>query len=400
NGVLYQFWVKDVSTNKWKMIQDYSKSSARWTPTKPGKYLYGVHIKDEKSNQSLDAHLYKEITIDLQINYTSYSYSLKHILDKQMKVNPQTDYYNGNWQLAEEADVKYFLNPDNFNKDRVSALIINTNVDPLSVRTLPSLTGLEITKVPKGATYAILEQKNGWYKIIANGTRIGWVSGDYVKLTTIENDQKFQFLDLSKVAGISVQDLNNILSDDKGNLENTGSTFIQASKTYSVNEIYLVSHALLETGNGKSDWVTGILVDANGELINANGDLIDSKGKLLGGKGKTPYVTVYNMFGIGAVDSDPKRLGAKRAFQEGWTSVEKAIVGGAKFVSESYINHATYKQNTLYKMRWNPGNNSSNAAHQYASDIAWAYKQIRNIKRLYDVCNDNYILYFDIPKYN
>ncbi|MPW27384.1 hypothetical protein GC105_16675, partial [Alkalibaculum sp. M08DMB] len=63
NGVLYQFWVKDVSTNKWKMIQDYSKSSARWTPTKPGKYLYGVHIKDEKSNQSLDAHLYKEITV-------------------------------------------------------------------------------------------------------------------------------------------------------------------------------------------------------------------------------------------------------------------------------------------------------------------------------------------------
>ncbi|MPW26968.1 hypothetical protein GC105_14380 [Alkalibaculum sp. M08DMB] len=67
NGVLYQFWVKDLSTNKWTMIQDYSKSSARWTPTKPGKYLYGVHIKDEKSEKSLDVHLYKEITIEAAI---------------------------------------------------------------------------------------------------------------------------------------------------------------------------------------------------------------------------------------------------------------------------------------------------------------------------------------------
>ncbi|NMA49768.1 MAG: hypothetical protein GX947_08410 [Tissierellia bacterium] len=45
------------------MIQDYSKSSAKWVPTKPGEYLYGVHIKDEKSKERLDTHLYKPITI-------------------------------------------------------------------------------------------------------------------------------------------------------------------------------------------------------------------------------------------------------------------------------------------------------------------------------------------------
>ncbi|WP_187387039.1 D-glucuronyl C5-epimerase family protein [Alkalibaculum bacchi] len=63
NGVLYQFWVKDLSENKWMMIQDYNKSSAQWIPTKPGKYLYGVHIKDEMSSERLDAHSYKEIII-------------------------------------------------------------------------------------------------------------------------------------------------------------------------------------------------------------------------------------------------------------------------------------------------------------------------------------------------
>ncbi|NMA49769.1 MAG: N-acetylmuramoyl-L-alanine amidase [Tissierellia bacterium] len=45
------------------MIQDYSKSSAKWVPIKPGEYLYGVHIKDEKSKERLDTHLYKPITI-------------------------------------------------------------------------------------------------------------------------------------------------------------------------------------------------------------------------------------------------------------------------------------------------------------------------------------------------
>ena len=78
------------------------------------------------------------------------------------------------------------------------------------------------------------------------------------------------------------------------------------------------------------------------------------------------------MFGIGAYDSNPKYYGAQRAYQERWFSPDAAIRGGAKFASQSYVNHPSYAQDTLYKMRWNP---KQPATHQYATDIGWAVKQ-------------------------
>ncbi len=44
----------------------------------------------------------------------------------------------------------------------------------------------------------------------------------------------------------------------KGILENRGKVFLEAQEKYEVNVIYLVSHALVETGNGKSELAKGI----------------------------------------------------------------------------------------------------------------------------------------------
>ncbi|MGO1469547.1 MAG: hypothetical protein ACTHW2_05970, partial [Tissierella sp.] len=64
NGVLYKFYIKDLSTNKWTMIQDYSEeNTATWVPEKAGNYWYGVHIKDKESKEAKDTHLYKNVTI-------------------------------------------------------------------------------------------------------------------------------------------------------------------------------------------------------------------------------------------------------------------------------------------------------------------------------------------------
>jgi beta-N-acetylglucosaminidase len=47
-------------------------------------------------------------------------------------------------------------------------------------------------------------------------------------------------------------------------------------------------------------------------------------------------------------------------------------------------------------MRWNPANSGQ---HQYATDIAWAYKQIPNImKSIQDVSSNSANLKFEIPK--
>jgi mannosyl-glycoprotein endo-beta-N-acetylglucosaminidase len=101
------------------------------------------------------------------------------------------------------------------------------------------------------------------------------------------------------------------------------------------------------------------------------------------------------MYGIQATDSNPLGNGAKYAFQQKWFSPKEAIIGGAYWIGASYINHPTYKQNTLYKMRFNP---SSPGTHQYATDIGWAAKQTTSIYNIYQSL-DAYTLNFDVPKY-
>jgi beta-N-acetylglucosaminidase len=46
---------------------------------------------------------------------------------------------------------------------------------------------------------------------------------------------------------------------------------------------------------------------------------------------------VYNMYGIHAFDSAPTQGGARKAFNAGWTSPEKVIIGGANIIAQSYI---------------------------------------------------------------
>jgi len=148
---------------------------------------------------------------------------------------------------------------------------------------------------------------------------------------------------------------------------------MDAAQANNISAIYLVSHALLETGNGTS--------------VLANGGLRDSNNNPVFG------VLVYNMYGVGAVDSNPNYCGTKYAYDNKWFTPEQAIIGGANFIASQYINKG---QDTLYKMRWNPANPAS---HQYATDIRWAYSQVANIKKLLNMCK-NPELVFEFPKYN
>lgn len=179
-------------------------------------------------------------------------------------------------------------------------------------------------------------------------------------------NDKYQFLDLSKSTGISENNMRSFLAN-KGILAGKENTYLSAASKYGVSEVYLAAHSCLETGNGTSVLAIGVIYNGT---------------------------KVYNMYGIGAVDSDPIGQGSKTAYNNGWTTPELAIDGGAKWISQQYIN-ATYKQNTLYKMRWNP---AAPGTHQYATDVHWAIAQVNSIKSLYD--NFPYAtLSFDIPGY-
>lgn len=156
--------------------------------------------------------------------------------------------------------------------------------------------------------------------------------------------QKYQMLNLGKYQGIPVSKLNQILKG-RGSLSGQGKAVAAACKKYNINEIYLISHAFLESGNGTSNFASG-------------------------------RYGIYNYFGIGAYDNNPNNAIAF-ARNRGWTSPAKGIMGGAKFVRQDFINKG---QNTLYRMRWNPRHP---ATHQYATDINWCRHQAENIAYYY-----------------
>ncbi|WP_158282258.1 peptidoglycan-binding protein [Salipaludibacillus keqinensis] len=237
----------------------------------------------------------------------------------------------------------------------------------------------------------------------------------------------YQFLVLSQTSGVSASQLNNILRN-KGILHNQGAVFKDTAEKNSVNDIYLISHALLETGHGTSilsngsievglistnKWVS-VQPTSSGNrtyiLENVYNDRLDRWSWIRTRNddfdtSKIDMKKTYNMFGIEAVDSDPYTRGSVRAFREGWFTPEASIRGGAQFISSNYFARG---QDTLYKMRWDPDFHESalnsnisvgrSWASQYATDIGWAWKQTRMIKELYDQIESPY-LPFEIPSY-
>lgn len=177
---------------------------------------------------------------------------------------------------------------------------------------------------------------------------------------------KYMFLRLDSFADISVDSINTLLKG-AGVLDGKGQAFLEAAKSYNINPAYLVSHALLETG-----WGTSAL----------------SKGVTIQGK------TVYNFFGIQAVDNNVLGGGSGYAYGNGWFTPEAAIMGGAKYISTKYIHNTSTNQYTLYNMRWNP---NIPATTQYATDIAWSFKILKNLNTLMEGTNSQ--LKFEVPSY-
>ncbi|RYM06697.1 hypothetical protein EWH99_02200 [Sporolactobacillus sp. THM7-7] len=336
----------------------------------------------------------------------------------QIKYNGSTAYVSG----------EYVQKIDNDSKPEKSDTSDTENTKVSQTTTGIITAGVRFRKGP-GKQYEIMKVlqaganvewlaagPNGWVKISYNG-QDGYVYGDYVKKETVtkveegnaaylttkypisfgqalaleqkvnassdlayylnpKNFQKgttpyYQFLKLSSLANLSRQDMDTILKG-KGILANYGAEFMNAAKKQGVNEVYLVAHALLETGNGTSALANGV---------------------------KHKGVKVYNMFGIGAYDGNAVNAGAKYAYEHGWTTPAKAIEGGAAWIAANYIYNSSYQQDTLYKMRWNPeALVIGNAAHQYATDVGWAVKQTPTIHSMYALLK-TYDLLYDVPSY-
>ncbi|MCY7800764.1 glucosaminidase domain-containing protein [Bacillus haynesii] len=345
--------------------QSFFKEKGWWSSyTSERQYLYKIVLDNIQgyNNASATADKIKKDfgwTVNIvktkdgpQIMYTSYGLTLAEMLKKQMSVNPQTD------------------SPGYVSLSYINTANSTVTADYLNVRSSPQVASNNIIgMLNKGYRVSIVGTEGNWAKI-----NMGWRNASevetayYINPNNFSMDSKyyFQFLKLSQYAGLSASEINSKILKGKGILEGKGAAFVEASKKYSINELYLISHALLETGNGTSQLAKG--VKYNGK-------------------------TVYNVYGYGAYDSCPLECGSRTAYEQGWDTPEKAIIGGAELIGKNYIHRSGFQQDTLFKMRWAP-----TASHQYATDIGWAYKQVNRMYSLYTLL-DNYTLYYDIPKY-
>ncbi len=160
------------------------------------------------------------------------------------------------------------------------------------------------------------------------------------------------------------------LADDKHTFADA---FIDAAKEYNVSPYVLVSRVIQEVGAGGSTIVSGTV---------------------------SGYEGYYNFYNIGAYGNSVEETiaaGLKYAKSKGWNTKYKAIVGGASFLADGYINAG---QDTLYSQKWDIiGPDYVN--HQYMQNIeAPASESIKTYRGYADIklLNSNFV--FLIPIFN
>nr|DAZ23507.1 MAG TPA: Endolysin [Caudoviricetes sp.] len=295
-------------------------------------------LVDSKAWRTIELHSKYDIIADVKINQNG----LVKVKDELFKLYADKDKYLNSIpkDIIEKVriktivkDVKTVDNKEYSNKNNNEQKVDSV----FSEYSLNQAINIQFSLNPPPQT------NNGysWYNASREQTRKSMDTN----LIFDDNVQKYQLLKLDKYQGIPVAKLNQILSD-KGTLSGKGQAFSDGCKAYGVNEVYLIAHAFLESNYGRSNFASGTY-------------------------------GIYNYFGIGAFDSNTSNA-ITFARNQGWTTPESAIKGGAKFVGRSYFDVG---QNTLYRMRWNPlkpGN------HQYATDISWAKIQAQIISELYN----------------
>ena len=101
---------------------------------------------------------------------------------------------------------------------------------------------------------------------------------------------------------------------------------------------------------------------------------------------KEGYVGYYNYFNIGASGTGENQIiinGLTRAVNEGWTTPELSIKGGASFLKGGYIGNY---QDTLYLQKYHVDNSSSYSlyGHQYQQNVSAPYTEGLEVRDTYE----------------
>ena len=186
----------------------------------------------------------------------------------------------------------------------------------------------------------------------------------------------FQFKELNYTDVYTVEGMSYITDNTFLEGESIANTLIEACKTANLDAYFVASRLIQEQGR-------------EGTKL--------SKGYEYNG------VVVYNPFNIKASGNSTEEIltnAAKYAYEQGWNSLEKALLGGIDFVKEGYINVG---QNTLYLQKFDVVNFDRDEdlyEHQYMQNLFAPESEASNMKEFYqnaDALDGNYN--FIIPLY-
>ena len=160
---------------------------------------------------------------------------------------------------------------------------------------------------------------------------------------------------------------------ENGYTKTYAQAFIEAAKESGVSSTHLASRALQEMGTEMSSAASGTVPG---------------------------YEGFYNFYNIGAYSGVNNYInGLNYAKEQGWNSRQKAITGGAWFISNKYVNNG---KDTLYFKKFNVSSKRKTDPYTYeymtnimapSSEATSIYKSYKNNNKL----NDNYT--FRIPIY-
>lgn len=243
----------------------------------------------------------------------------------------------------------------------------------------------------------IMQDAGGWYQ--ANTQTIAYYmdprnflnTNDVFMFESLSYDKETQTIDgVEKILDGSFMD-NVKIKDTDGKSLTYAESYIKAAEITKVSPYHLASRTIQEVGKKGSNSVKG------------QGTQVDDKGTI-------GYKGYYNFYNIGATQGKyPIANGLKYAtgttssdankkkYMLPWDSQYKAIVGGAIWIGNGYIN-SVYKQNTMYFQKFNTS--GGNAGHQYMGNILAPYYESHSIKKTYSemgILNKSFT--FIIPYY-
>ena len=191
----------------------------------------------------------------------------------------------------------------------------------------------------------------------------------------LNEDNIFQFAELKYVEGAQTKEgINEITEGSFLEGDNISEALIQAGESANLDPYFIASRLIQEQGR-------------NGTILSRGCEYNEA--------------IVYNPFNINAKGNSQEEIiqnAAQYAYEQGWDSLEKALIGGVEFVKEGYINKG---QNTLYLQKFDIVNQDGNLyTNQYMQNLLAPQSEASNMKKIYEASDTiNAELNFIIPLY-